>query len=165
MRKVTLRRRLSDWFRRDNGQLRLIYQAGLQPLEEEVEAVRRGLTAYNEQFTANSDRVPVGCFARDETGRVIAGAHGIIGWGWLYTERLWVDEPLRGRGVGTEVLARLERAALAQGVHRFHVSTTSFQALDFYIRQGYEVYAQLEDNPPGYTDYYLKKLIDLEPGG
>ena len=89
----------------------------------------------------------------------------LAGWGWLYIERLWVDEALRGQGVGTRVMARMERVALAEGVHRFQVGTTSFQALDFYIKQGYEVFAQLEDHPPGCTDYMLKKVIDLESGG
>ena len=29
--------------------------------------------------------------------------------------------------------------------------------------KGYEVFAQLEDSPPGHTDYYLKKRIELNP--
>lgn len=163
MKKVTLKRRLSDWFRRDDGYLRLTYKAAVEPGDDEIEAVRKGLVAYNEKFTGEIPQVPVGCFARDETGRIVAGAHGKMMWGWLYTERLWVDESLRGKGIGSEVLARLERMALAEGIHRFHVGTTSFQALDFYIKQGYEVFAQLEDHPPGYTDYSLKKVIDLAP--
>ena len=163
MNKITLRRRVSDWLKREKRNVRLTYNAGNDPQAEDIEAVRRGLTAYNEKYTGDTPRQAIGCFARDESGRIVAGAHGTITWGWLYTERLWVDEPLRGLGVGAEVLARLERVALAQGVHRFHVGTTSFQALDFYLKQGYEVFAQLEDHPPGHTDYQLKKLIELNP--
>lgn len=163
MKKITLKRRLSDWFRRDDGFMRLTYKAGTEPLDDEIGAIQSGLVAYNEQFTGVMPQIPVGCFARDEAGRIVAGAHGKLLWGWLYTDRLWVDEQYRDKGVGSEVLARLERTALAEGIQRFHVGTTSFQALDFYIKQGYEVYAQLEDHPPGYTDYSLKKVIDLAP--
>ncbi|MEM8546963.1 MAG: GNAT family N-acetyltransferase [Pseudomonadota bacterium] len=163
MTKISLRRRLSDWFNRDDGRVRVNYLAYPNPSEADVEAVRRGLSRYNEKFTSNAPQQRLGCFARDEANRIVAGAHGTITWSWLYIERLWVEEALRGRGVGTEVLARLERLALSEGVFRFHVGTTSFQALDFYLKQGYEVYAQLEDNPPGYTDYSLKKIIDLNP--
>ncbi len=163
MKKITLRRRLSDWLKREKHHVRLSYQTGTDPDEDAVEAVRRGLVAYNEQYTGTVPQQKLGCFARDESERIVAGAHGTITWGWLYTERLWVDEPLRGMGVGAEILARLERAALAQGVNRFHVGTASFQALDFYIKQGYEVFSQLEDYPPGYTDYQLKKIIELNP--
>ncbi|MEL7296177.1 MAG: GNAT family N-acetyltransferase [Pseudomonadota bacterium] len=163
MTRVTLKRRLSDWLRRDDGFTRLSYRAGTDPVTAEIGAVSTGLTSYNVQFTENKPEIPVGCFARDESGRIIAGAHGKLSWGWLYTERLWVDEAYRGKGVGTEVLARLERVALAEGIHRFHVGTTSFQALDFYLKQGYEVFAELPDCPPGHTDYQLKKVIDLTP--
>lgn len=159
--KVSLRRRVSDWFKRDNGQVTLSYIAQFDPADEDIEAVRRGLTAYNEQFTGQVPQQKLACFARNEANRVVGGAHGTVTWGWLYIERLWVDESLRGTGVGGEVLARLERLALADGVFRFHVGTTSFQALDFYLKQGYEVYAQLEDYPPGHTDYSLKKIIEL----
>ena len=161
--RVTLRRRLSDWLRGSRTRATLSYEAGEDPSEDEVAAVQRGLASYNEQFTGAAPQVRVGAFARDAAGRIVAGAHGTITWGWLYVERLWVDETLRGQGVGTEVLARLERAALARGVFRFRVDTASFQALDFYIKQGYEVFAQLEDSPPGYTDYFLRKRIELNP--
>ena len=154
---------MSDWLKRDDGFMRLSYRAGTDPSDSEIDAIKVGLNAYNSEHTENPPIVPVGCVARDEAGRIVAGAHGNITWGWLYIERLWVDESLRGKGIGTEVLARLERTALGQGVHRFHVGTTSFQALDFYRKQGYEIYATLEDMPPGHTDYALKKIIELTP--
>ena len=42
------------------------------------------------------------------------------------------------------------------GVHRAYLETTDFQALDFYVGLGYEVFAQLENQPPGHTCYYMK---------
>ena len=161
--KITLRRRLSDWLRSGGSQPKLTFDATLDPNAEDVEAVARGLRAYNNQFAGALNERKLGCFARDETGRVVGGAHGHVVWSWLYIERLWVESDLRGAGVGAQVLARIERLALAEGVFRFHVQTTSFQALDFYRKQGYEVYAELEDNPPGFTDYSLKKRIELNP--
>lgn len=161
--RVTLRRRLSDWLRGERSRASLSYVAGEDPADDDIAAVQRGLASYNERYTGDAPQVRLGAFARDGAGRIVAGAHGTVTWGWLYVERLWVDEALRGGGVGTEILARLERAALARGVYRFRVDTASFQALDFYIKQGYEVFAQLEDSPPGYTDYFLKKRIELHP--
>ncbi|MEL7311580.1 MAG: GNAT family N-acetyltransferase [Pseudomonadota bacterium] len=161
--KITLRRRLSDWLRRGDGKPKLKFAAVLDPSSEDIDAVARGLRAYNNQFAGPLNERKLGCFVRDETDRIVGGAHGHVIWSWLYIERLWVESDLRSRGVGAEVLARLERLALSEGVFRFHVQTTSFQALDFYRKQGYEVYAELEDNPPGFTDYSLKKRIELNP--
>jgi hypothetical protein len=42
-------------------------------------------------------------------------------------------------------------------IDNIHLETTSFQALDFYLKNGYEVFGQLEGKPAGHTWYYLKK--------
>lgn len=39
------------------------------------------------------------------------------------------------------------------------VETLSFQAIGFYLKSGYQVFAQLDDKPPGHTWYYLKKEL------
>jgi GNAT superfamily N-acetyltransferase len=95
--------------------------------------------------------------ARDETGEVIGGIHGELVWEWLYIQSLWVDESHRGRGIGARLLAAIEAAAVAKGFTRSHLETTDFQALEFYLRHGYEVFGKLEGKPAGATWYYIKK--------
>lgn len=164
MQNLSLKRRLSDWL---SGKrlAKLRFETLEEPPEESCEAVRRGLVEYNENFTGRVKQTPLGVFVRDETGRVRGGATGYLGWGWLYTERLWVEDSLRGKGIGSKLMAHLERLALSHGVYRFQVATTSFQALEFFQKNGYEVFATLEDYPPGHTDYSLKKVIDLTGSG
>ncbi len=161
MGELTLRRRLSDWLVRRRRRSDLAFEAMENPDASAVEAVRRGLAAWNDAQIGPTSHVPVGVFVRDPVGRVRGGATGYVGWGWLYVERLWVDDEFRGRHVGTELMMRLERLALDRGVHRFQVGTTSFQALGFYEKMGYEVFAELPDHPPGHTDYFLKKYVAL----
>ncbi len=62
---------------------------------------------------------------------------------------------------------RSEAEAIAMGVQRAYLETTDFQALGFYRRRDYEVFAQLEDQPPGHVCYYLRKtsLSVSEPMG
>lgn len=163
MTKLTLKRRMSDWLRGTRASA-LHFEAMENPPEESCQAVYRGLVAYNQQFIGVMDHTPVGSFVRDDTGRIRGGATGKIGWGWLTLDLLWIDENLRGTGVGSRLLAQIERLALKRGIYRFKVSTASFQALDFYKTNGYELYATLEDHPPGHTDYSLKKVIDLAGG-
>lgn len=161
MARLTLRRRLSDWLVRRRRRADLRFEAMEHPDASAVEAVRRGLVAYNDSKIGPSPHIPVGVFVRDATGRVRGGATGHIGWGWLYVERLWVDGEFRGRHVGTELMMRLEQLALDRGINRFQVGTTSFQAVAFYEKMGYEIFAELPDHPPGHTDYFMKKFISL----
>lgn len=165
MERLTFRRRLSDWLVRRRRKSDLAFEAVENPDASAVEAVRRGLMAFNDSQIGPSSHVPVGVFVRDPTGRVRGGATGYVGWGWLYVERLWVDGEFRGRHIGTELMMRLERLALDRGVNRFQVGTTSFQALGFYQKLGYDIFAELADHPPGHTDYFLKKIVSLDGGG
>ncbi len=160
---LSLRRRLSDWLSGTRART-LHFEALENPDPEDVEKVFASLVNFNNQFLNSTERVPVAVFVRDDAGRIQGGAIGKLAWEWLEVELLWVDDSLRGDGIGSRLLAQLERLALARGIFRFKVSTTSFQALSFYQNNGYEVYAELEDCPPGHTDYALKKAIDLTGG-
>lgn len=88
---------------------------------------------------------------------VLGGILGEIKWGWLHIEGLWVDDAIRQAGWGARLLGVMEQYAQSQGITNFHLETTSFQALPFYQQQGYEVFGQLPDMPPGHVSYFLKK--------
>ncbi len=103
----------------------------------------------------------VGIFAKDEVGTVIGGIHGELCWGWLYIKSLWVEKSHRGQGIGKELLQLIEEAAVSRGFFGSHLETTGFQALDFYLAQGYEVFGELEGKPVGSTWYYLKKNLGM----
>ncbi len=97
----------------------------------------------------------------DENGKIIAG---IIArsycWNVVYVDILWVDSDYRGQGLGSYLLDELENNAKNKGVTLIHLDTFDFQAKDFYIKKGYELFGVLEDCPKGHTRYYLKKSID-----
>ena len=46
-----------------------------------------------------------------------------------------------------------------KGCHLIHLDTFDFQAKDFYIKHGYEVFGVLDECPKKHKRYYLKKLI------
>ena len=94
-------------------------------------------------------------------GRIVAGLVGGTYWGWLYTEILWVTESLRGQGYGQSLLAAAEAEAVRRGCRSAHLDTMDFQALRFYEKQGYSVFAELEDIPAGsgHRRYSLKKRL------
>jgi ribosomal protein S18 acetylase RimI-like enzyme len=60
------------------------------------------------------------------------------------------------------LLQEAEAIAVKRGCHHSHLDTYSFQAPEFYEKQGYRRFGELPDYPPGHTRYFLRK--DLGPG-
>jgi GNAT superfamily N-acetyltransferase len=95
--------------------------------------------------------------AKDST--TVGGISGDLFGGWVYISLLWIDDKLRNRGFGSELLDRLESEAIKLGCKYAHLDTYSFEAKPFYERAGYEVFAILDDYPLGYCKYFLKKKL------
>ena len=55
----------------------------------------------------------------------------------------------------------MEQFAITNNTLQVKLDTTSFQALEFYKKLGYEVYGELNNYPINHTTYYLKK--ELKP--
>lgn len=146
----------------------LTYETVFDPPAESLTPIEQGLHAFNlrhlgEEVIYTYHRVAI--FARDEAGTVIGGIHGELAWDWLYIKSLWVEEAYRGQGIGTRLLQAIEEAAISKGFYKSHLETTGFQALEFYLNAGYEVFGELEGKPAGSTWYYIKKeLARPEPG-
>jgi endonuclease/exonuclease/phosphatase (EEP) superfamily protein YafD len=58
----------------------------------------------------------------------------------------------------------IRRTGLVNARQGFSVLTFSFQARPFYEKFGYEVFATLEDYPPGHRKYFLRKALGDSPG-
>ena len=79
--------------------------------------------------------------------------------GWLHVIGLWVDEPLRGRGLGIQLIHAAEGEARAAGAHGAFLETHWFQAPAFYRKLGYETIAEIEDYPPGGSQLVMRKSL------
>ncbi len=98
----------------------------------------------------------------NEDGTLIAGMVTDIHWGVLHLHHLWVAQHLRGAGVGQALMRRAEQEAQDHHCHYIQFSTFDFQAPDFYRKLGYRVIAQLDDYPPGYCLYFMRKNISAQ---
>ncbi len=117
------------------------------------------LRQYNLQHAEDDHHQFLRVFVRDETGALIGGLLGDTYWGWLYIAILWVREDCRQLGLGKQMMASAEAEALRRGCQHAHVDTMDFQAPDFYLRLGYEIWGVLEDLPPGHRRIFLKKAL------
>jgi GNAT superfamily N-acetyltransferase len=94
-------------------------------------------------------------------GKIIAGIKSdVYFWGILFIGRLFVDEAHRRKGLGSLLLGRVEHEAkLETKASLAHLDTFDFQAKDFYLKHGYEIFGVLDDCPPGHQRFYLKKHL------
>ena len=77
----------------------------------------------------------------------------------MFISVLFVDELYRGKGLGTLLVKHLEEEAKSLGLKLIHLDTFDFQAKDFYLKLGYEIFGVLDYCPKGHKRYYLKKLL------
>ena len=56
-------------------------------------------------------------------------------------------------------LAEAERQAITLGARNAKLSTFEWQARGFYLKQGYEEYARIDDYAPGFYLAYMKKAL------
>lgn len=122
--------------------------------------VQRGLDTYNSAFGLEPI-TELSAFYRDAENQVRGGIYGEVYWHWLYIDLVWVDPAVQHQGHGERLMHSLEQEALSRGAGHAYLSTTSFQALPFYHQFGYELFGVLEDRPPGYNYYFLKRPIAL----
>jgi len=125
-----------------------------------LEAVYRGL---GENIVEHCGPMELGrvvrAFLLDARGTVVGGVDGLVFGGWLYVKLLWVASALRSRGHGGRLLDRLEQEAVRLGCTHAHLDTYSFEARPFYEKHGYEVFATLDDFPPGHRKHFLHKRL------
>lgn len=118
-----------------------------------------GIHNFNEQQAGDQGYKRI-CFVLYSPEEEIAG--GLIGeidWGWFYIDLLFVKEESRRHGYGGRILKLAEEEARKNGAKHAFLDTFSFQSPDFYKKQGYQVFGELQDFPPGHTRTYLTKQL------
>jgi GNAT superfamily N-acetyltransferase len=93
-----------------------------------------------------------------DTDRELAGGlSGVMSWGWLFIDAVWVRDDQRGQGAGRQLMAAAEQHAATQGCHAVWLDT--FQARGFYEALGYAVFGVLEAYPGAQTRYFMRKTL------
>ncbi|MHA6533893.1 GNAT family N-acetyltransferase [Paenibacillus sp. BAC0078] len=95
---------------------------------------------------------------KNAEGLTFGGLIGEICWNWLEVQYLFVEEACRKSSYGSMLISEAEQLARSKGCDFIKLDTLSFQALDFYLKQGFEVYGTIP-NAGGFNHYYLKKNL------
>ncbi len=133
-----------------------------QPNADELATISQGLQSSNSKHigdAATEEGLKFAVFARDDSGTVIGGIRAVAFWDWMNIEVIWVHEKARGSGIGRQLLKAAEEFAMENHFFWSCLETASFQAREFYEKQGYEVFGEPQDFPKGHTMYYMKKAL------
>ena len=133
------------------------------PNAVDTAVITDGLRAYNTEQAGRDDYRPLAVFVADPvSGKVLGGLYGGSYLGQLRVDRFFLPESLRRGRLGSRLLAMAEEEGRRRGCVRISLSTMEIQAPGFYLKQGYEMAARLDCDPPGINRYLMTKR--LEPG-
>ena len=128
---------------------------------EEAEILNNKIDAFNVmqlQFHGNAEEFKN--YAIKDQENIVAGIRICLYLReCMFISVLFVDEKYRNKGLGSRLLTYAEQYAKSAGIKLSHLDTFDFQAKDFYLKQGYEIFGVLNHCPRGHTRYYLKKLL------
>jgi GNAT superfamily N-acetyltransferase len=130
--------------------------------EEEVRSgdIGRRLRQFNYGFVGEYPQTQyIRLNARDEADTIVGGLRGLVFLRWLRVEVLWVDARARGAGLGARLLREAEAAARGFGATHAALETFEWQAPGFYLKQGYEEFARIDDYAKGYFLAHMKKAL------
>jgi GNAT superfamily N-acetyltransferase len=120
-----------------------------------------GLDALNAPFIGSHGFKPLSLVVRRSAeAEPVGGAFGWCWGAWYQLHYLFLPEDLRGAGLGSSLLTRLEAEARARGCIGVWLNTLSFQARPFYEKHGYALFGSIEDHPPGHARYFLSKRFN-----
>lgn len=124
------------------------------------DAVLNALLAFNATQVGASGKTELTFQIKDSSGKLIAGANGFTHWNYFFLAHLWVSDQLRGKGVGRQLMERIEAEAKARNCDHLWLDTFSFQAAGFYEKLGYNRFGTLDNYPTGsQRHFYSKRLV------
>lgn len=138
-------------------------QTILRSTDEDSKYVRNKLIEFNANQLSDdikNNYEEINLHINDTEGNIVGGLLSVFYWNWLEVDILWVDQNHRKNGYGSSLLNEIERIARAKKCSFIKLNTFSFQAPDFYKKQGYKIIATINDAPKGHKHYYFLKELN-----
>ncbi len=125
----------------------------------DIVLLEANIDSYNAARTGIHDARLLSIMLKHDDGELYAGLHGHTWGATCQIKLLWVAAQERGRGLGARLLEAADGEARRRGCKQIMLATHSFQAPDFYAKQGFEQIAVLADNPIGHADILMVKRL------
>ncbi|ANU09101.1 acetyltransferase [Planococcus antarcticus DSM 14505] len=96
---------------------------------------------------------------RNEAGEIIGGLTTTGFWRQLHIDFLWVDPTARGQGIAEKLMVQTEAYARTENYRLMIVDSFSFQAPEFYKKQGFSEFGLINNHPEGHSHHYFEKWL------
>lgn len=127
--------------------------------EDDAQVIEKGLDTYSEAYVHKSETVDFHKKLVDNDGRFAAGVIADAEKGESgFIDALFVEERLRGKGIGTYLLKEAEKYAKENGASMVFTNAGDWN-LGFFQKNGYLIRGELKDVPKGHNCYELYKTI------
>lgn len=138
----------------------VIFEINEDSTDEKIMPIEEGLNEFNDLMTGISDRKPLNILILStRTGKVVGGIQGRSSLGLLFLDLFYLPQEIRKNGVGTEILRMFEAEGRKRGCTAAFLYTISFQAPDFYRKNGWEEFGRIECLPEGTSRIFMKKNL------
>lgn len=132
-------------------------------LEKESDYIDDEIVKFNSKkvtFTQDNPFEKINYVAKSDQSKIVGGINSVLYcWKILYIDILWVNDSYRTQGIGSHLIKKVEEVAKQKGCHLIHLDTFDWQAKEFYLKHGYEIFGVLDDCPKGHKRFYMKKII------
>ena len=129
------------------------------PSQEDNAVVREGLISFNETMTGEPRDKEFSIFLKNGSGKIFGGLKAFFDTESIYIDTFWIDEKIRHQGWGTKLLNAAEKEAAKNDCVFSLLDTWSFQAEEFYLKNGYERIGEVKNYWLGHSKISLRKKI------
>ena len=127
--------------------------------DDDAEVIEKGLDTYSEAFVHECETVDFYKKLVDNAGRFAAGVIADAEKGDSGSiNALFVEEPLRRKGLGTYLLKEAEKFAKENGASMVFTNAGDWN-VGFFQKNGYLIRGELKDVPEGHDCYELYKML------
>ena len=130
-----------------------------KPNQADNDAVVEGLIVHYERLMGETRDKEFSVFLKNDLGAILGGLQAHFDTESVYIEVLWIDEKLRKQGYGTKLINTAEQEAVKHGCVSSITDTWSFQAEEFYLRNGYERMGEIKKYWHEHSRIFLRKML------
>jgi ribosomal protein S18 acetylase RimI-like enzyme len=134
----------------------ILINIDVSPSEEEEKFIRDQLHQFNVNQIGKDEQYAVFAYNNND---IIGGVLVNTEKSSIFIDILWVDETLRGQGIGSKLLIAAEKEGINRNIQYSTTDTFDFQAVDFYIKNGYSEIGRIAAYIEGHDKVFFRKKL------